>query len=232
MLDNLRRFSEVNELYQQAIARTRKKLVIADGDGFKIPVAALINSQPIETIVFECFHPFGFHSPQVPELLALCSATSGKRVSSATHTVTRNRNWLLIHAHKSKNEPAVIVIEKKDATVEFSGGKLHFNHLDKKPFHIHKNSCIALLDARLLQFPLLLRKWKPGDYFYPFGMEKKKKVARFLIDQKCSALEKEKVYVLEMNKKILWIVGLRIDNRFRVNENTKEAWEIELVGGN
>ena len=97
-----------------------------------------------------------------------------------------------------------------------------------QPIHIHKNACYALLDSSAIQFPMLLRKWKPGDYFYPFGMQKKKKVARFLIDQKLSVQDKEKIYVLEMNKKIVWIVGLRIDNRFRVTDATKKALEIEL----
>ena len=146
--ENLRRFSEVNEIYQQAITRIRKKLVIAEGEGFKIPVAGLINSNPFDTILFECFNPFGFHAAQVPELLSLCTATSGKRISSSTHTVTRNRNWLLIHAHHQQSEPALIVIEDANETVEFSRGKLYFRYHDKHPFHIHKNSCFVLSVTR------------------------------------------------------------------------------------
>jgi tRNA(Ile)-lysidine synthase len=229
LLENIRRFSEVNEIFEQAILRIRKKLVIADGEGLKVPVAGLLNSQPLETIVFECFHPFGFHAAQVPELISLCSATSGKRITSSTHTVTRNRKWLLINAHQQQTEPSLIVIEDANETVEFSRGKLYFSY-HKHPFHIHKNASMGLFDSSSIQFPLLLRKWKPGDYFYPFGMQKKKKIARFLIDQKVSVQEKENVYVLEMNKKILWIVGYRIDNRFRVTDSTKEALEVEVRG--
>jgi tRNA(Ile)-lysidine synthase len=106
-------------------------------------------------------------------------------------------------------------------------GTFHFEKI--KPEEMSLNPKLAELDAAQLQFPLWVRPWEQGDYFYPLGLSKKKKISRFLIDNKLSKSEKERIWVVESNKKIIWVCGLRIDHRFRVTEKTKEVLAIRLV---
>ena len=87
---------------------------------------------------------------------------------------------------------------------------------------------VANLDAKEIVFPLVLRRVKAGDYFYPLGMPKKKKIARFMIDLRMSLSEKSQIWVLESENRILWVVGKRIDDRFKVTAKTKDVMKIEL----
>ncbi len=115
-------------------------------------------------------------------------------------------------------------------SVSYPNGQIRISYLPRKESDsFSKNQGTACLDAEKIQFPLILRKWKTGDYFYPLGMKKKKKLARFFIDLKLSKTEKEKVWVLVKDSHIIWVVGHRIDNRFCVGPSTKEILVIKNV---
>jgi tRNA(Ile)-lysidine synthase len=86
----------------------------------------------------------------------------------------------------------------------------------------------AWLDGDTLQLPFIVRQWKQGDYFYPLGMSRKKKVARFLFDQKVSPVEKQNVWVLESGKRICWVVGYRMDDRFKLRTQTKKVIRVTV----
>ena len=133
----------------------------------------------------------------------------------------------MIIAPLISKESTQFLIKESDTEIIFSEGVLVIstgNKMDK----IEKENLVAMLDASDIHFPLLLRKWKTGDYFYPLGMPKKKKLSRFFIDQKISLNEKEKIWILESNKKIIWIIGKRIDDRFKRNESTIKTIRFEL----
>ena len=138
----------------------------------------------------------------------------------------KNRDWLLIDAINNA-EPEIKVIEEGRNEISFDGGKLNFKAItgDSKTT---PNPNQAFIDNRYVVYPLLLRPWKPGDYFYPLGMKKKKKIARFLTDIKLSKKEKENQWVLESDRKIIWVVGRRIDDRVKVNQATTHVLFIEL----
>ena len=222
---SIERWREAEELYSQALISHKKKLCEFKENEVHIPVLKLQRSVPLKTITFEIIKDFGFSSAQTEEVVGLRESESGKYVSSATHRIIRNRNWLIIAPNQS-TEAQNILIEKGEKKVLFPGGELNIEGtVNCQPSTVDR---IATLDAADIKFPLLLRKWKQGDYFYPLGMKKKKKLSRFLIDQKVSINDKEKVWVIESNKKILWVIGYRIDDRFKITPSTKEVLKLSL----
>jgi len=228
LINNIQRFTETQTLYQQSIDLHKKKLLEKKGEEIHIPVLKLLKSQPLPTIVYEIVKDFGFTSNQTDEVIKLLKSDSGKYVQSPRHRVLKNRNWLIVtpvNTEISEN----ILIEEKDKEIKFLSGKLEIKKALVAVYKLSANENIAQLDADEITFPLLLRKWKQGDYFYPLGMNKKKKLSRFFIDQKMSMTEKENTWVIEMNKKIVWVVGKRIDNRFKITGKTKNILLISLL---
>jgi tRNA(Ile)-lysidine synthase len=225
---NLRRFADMELLYDQAVNLHKKKLLEYKGQEIHIPVLKLQKSQPLHSIVYEIIKEFGFSAGQVDEVTRLLESESGRYVASATHRIIKNRRWLII-APAQAEHAQTLAIDEDETRIVFENGALVFSPLNNKNLQLTNEPSTAFIDHASLQFPLLLRKWKKGDYFYPLGLKKKKKIARFLIDQKLSLTDKEKVWVLESNKKICWVVGLRIDDRFKIAETTKQILKIQLV---
>jgi tRNA(Ile)-lysidine synthase len=120
-----------------------------------------------------------------------------------------------------------ILLEEGVQQVDFPEGRIRLSEVTGRV--VSKENNVATVDRSLIQYPFLLRKWKAGDYFYPFGMKKKKKLSRFFIDRKLSVTDKEKVWVIEANKKIIWVIGHRIDERFRVTDNTPSTLKFQFV---
>lgn len=218
--NNLERFREIDLLYQQAIDSLKKKLLEPKGNEIHLPVLKLMRSKPLYTIVYEIIREFNFTSHQTDEVIGLLSSKSGKYLQSSSHKIIRNRGWLIIAPNDTVSAQNIL-IEEKDKSVLFSQGQLRIERRSALNYQVLPDSSVAALDADEIRFPLLMRKWKQGDYFYPLGMTKKKKLSRFFIDQKMSIQDKENTWIIEMDKKILWIVGRRIDNRFKITPKTK-----------
>jgi tRNA(Ile)-lysidine synthase len=229
LLHNIERFGETELLYRQAVAMQLKKLVTAKEKELHIPVLKLLKTPAAHTLLWEILQPCAFSAAQVAEVMKLAQhGENSSYVASATHRAIKNRNWLII-APLPTTEAQHIVVEAKDTTIVFRDGVLRLKAAAHQLSDIsHHTSDMALLDAGKIKFPLLLRPWKQGDYFYPLGMDKKKKVSKFLIAQKLSATRKEKVWVLEMDQKIIWIAGIRIDNRFKITAATQSCLQISL----
>lgn len=239
LYNNLQRFDQSYQLYEQSVIRHKKRVMEFRGLEVHIPARKLLLTEPLETIVYEIIRNYGFHSAQTREVIALCESETGKFIQSDTHRILKNRNWLIISPLSTPESATVFTIEEDDELVstplydfQISLNDWKTNSAIKpetKDPKIESSPDIAQLDAKHIKFPLIIRKWKAGDYFYPLGMKKKKKVARFLIDQKLSLTQKEKIYVIESDKKILWVAGQRIDDRFKITGSTKKVLKIRMI---
>ncbi len=224
--DNVSRFSEIALIYDQTISGKLKKLVVEEKDEIRIPVLAVLNSGFATSLLHELLKKYNFSAPQLHDAKMLLEAETGKQISSSSHRMLRNRNWLII-SPRAHDLQSVVVIDQGVEEVKFAGGKLQLRQ--ENNIRVSNEAFIADVNPDLLEYPLLLRKWKSGDYFYPLGMKHKKKLSRFFIDQKLSLFDKEKVWVLESNKRIVWVVGMRLDDRFKVSPNTKSALRLKLM---
>ena len=229
VLNNIQRFRETEIIYQQSIEQQKKKLLEQKGNEFHIPVLKLLKTVPLATVVYEIIKDFNFTAHQTDEVIALLKSETGKYIQSSTHRIIKNRHWLIITPNQTA-EAQNILIEDGDQNISFGAGVLQIEKQQTSNFKLQTNNLLAQLDATQIKFPLLLRKWKQGDYFYPLGMQKKKKLSRFFIDQKLSLTQKENTWVMEMDKKIIWVVGMRIDDRFKITGNTKHLLSLTFKG--
>jgi tRNA(Ile)-lysidine synthase len=227
LLGNIERFKEVEMVYNQTMNSIKTKLLEVKGNETHVPILKLKKQQPLRSIVYEIVKDFGFEATQVDEVVKLLDASNGSFMASPTNRLIINRNWLII-APKQADEATNVLIEAGTNEIVFSGGKLVFNKsiVDGQQ---STDKAIATIDADSITYPLLLRPYKTGDYFYPLGMTKKKKLSKFFIDQKLSKTQKENIWVIESDKRIVWVVGYRIDNRFKLTPSTKEVLTISYA---
>ena len=224
---NIERFAAIEYLYEESIDKIKEKLIEKKGDEVHISVLKLLKVKPLQTVIYEIIKNAGFTASQVKEVEKLLYSDSGKYIKSSSHIILVNRKWLIISPISTPAEIKNIIIEEDVKYVLFEEGTLRLETSDVPDKFVVDASSVHI-DSTNLHFPLLLRKWKVGDYFYPLGMTKKKKLSRFFIDQKLSLLQKENCWVLESNKKIVWVIGYRIDDRFKITSCSKQILKLSL----
>lgn len=230
LTDNINRFIAIEQLYKLSTQAIFQKLCRRKGSEIHIPVKQLLQYNNT-ALIYEIIHPYGFSEKQIDEVLKLTQSESGKYIDSPVfqYRIIKHRHWLILSPRQDLTA-ANIVIEESNQLVLCEAGQISIKRMKASQVDLQSPPNIALMDANSISFPLLLRKWKTGDYFYPLGMKKKKKkVARFLIDSKLSKLQKEKLWVLESNQKIIWVVGHRIDERVKVTASTNIVLQLILT---
>lgn len=225
--ENINRLQAVNEIYENEIFRLSTKYSEWRKDDLYIFINKLKKTSNAQHILYEIMQPFGFSYAQSLEAGKLINSTSGAQLIGKTHKVIKY-NASLIITPNVQSTSIFATINEDDSTVKISNQTMHLDFFDKEKIEISSNIQEVFLDKDKIEFPLIVRQWKQGDYMYPLGMNKKKKIARILIDYKIPLHEKENILVLESNKRIVWILNLKPDNRFKVTDKTKQVLKITL----
>ncbi|MBS1951719.1 MAG: tRNA(Ile)-lysidine synthetase [Cytophagales bacterium] len=224
-VESIEKITGSNELMQTGIVYWKKKFCSEKNDQVHLSKKGLKLFQHPEGVLWNLIKNYGFNLDQCNQIIRSVSEQPGKKFVSKKYELVIDRSALVITPHQG--EWSELKIKKNQTEAELEGCLLLLS--EKKEAEIPKGNSIALLDLARLQFPLVWRKWKTGDYFYPLGMNHKKKVSDFLINQKISVAEKNRVSVLTSGGEIVWVVGHRISDHFKVTEGTKKFLQVSLV---
>ena len=201
-------------IYQKAVQEAIERVV----QNQTIQGELLLKETAAETILYEICYPLGFNSSQVKDIYNSLLSTSESRVFySSTHQLNKERENLHILPLEGKSKMS-------------TAPKLSYKLIElNDSFKIPRDKNTACFDAELIDKTKLgLRKWAQGDRFIPFGMKGSKSLSDFFVDQKYSLQEKEMQWLLTHDKDIIWIIGQRSDNRYRLTSSSKKALIVKI----
>ena len=209
ILNTAEHLNEASAIYKKGIEEGIQRVRTAKG----IHIGTLMHEPAPKTLLFEILYPLGFNATQVEDICRALEGQPGKVFTSGHWRVVKDREYLLIETCQQATQPTLTMEE----------------HILTPDFIIPRDKTVACFDADKLMLPLSLRLWQKGDYFIPFGMKGRKKISDYMTDRKFSLLRKEQQWVLCCGNDIIWLVGERTDNRFRIDENTRKALIIKVT---
>lgn len=210
------------KLIEDYMALIYKLAVSEDEDFYRINIQKLKELPNTKDLLYELLNGFGF--TEWNDVSALLNAQTGKQLFSKTHQLLKNRDELLLSKIDFNSQMKEFFVSEIGID---SPIKLKIELVDSMD-ETTKN--LIYLDSKKLNFPLKIRKWQEGDSFHPFGLNGRKKLSKFFKDEKMSILQKNKTWLLLNEDKIVWVIGHRMDNRFRVNEDTQSITKITFIG--
>ncbi len=217
---------EVEEVFLETIESEKQDVIAIKGEVIEVNIENLLQSKFPKILLFEILYEYQFNSAVINEVHDSLKEQPGKKFYSAGYRVVKDREILIV----SKKEEYIgrnTYINKDDQKIN-EPIRLKFELFEAEGYKIPKSDIIACLDFDKLDFPLIIKKWQQGEYFQPLGMSGFKKLSDFFIDKKLSIPEKENTHILYSGDKVAWIIGKRIDNRFRVTPETKRIYRITL----
>ena len=227
MFENVLRLRETGEIFQQALEEKKHQLISRDKRHLLVSVEKLKSDEFARTWLYGILSDFNFTATVVDDVMKSLDGIPGKIFLSPTHRLVKDRDSLIIEPLRQEQQKRYY-IENPYLDIE-EPLKLCLRIINRSDeFVIPRYPDTACLDFDRLEFPLIIRKWEKGDYFQPLGMENMKKVSDFFVDNKLSIPEKENTWLLTSGKDIVWIIGKRIDDRFKITPSTLKIFQVEV----
>ncbi len=212
------------QIVNDAIESFKKKAITQSKNGIMaIDISKFQEVSNPKAYLFEVLHEYGF--TEWNDVVNLLNAQTGKQVVSKTHRLLKDRGFLLVSEIKPKQETIEYLILENTSTIK-SPIQLTFETVEEIT---STDTQLAFFDLEKITFPLILRKWKSGDYFHPSGMKGKKKISKFFKDEKYSLIAKENTWLLCSKNTIIWVVGKRADQRFLATTISKKILKTHLT---
>ena len=212
----------VFQVFEEQIESKRKEILQNENGIFKLKITDVQKLNPLNIYLYEFLNPYGFS--EVNQIIKALNTQSGKQFFSKTYQLNIDREYILISKISKENVSFEILENQHKISTPFT--MVLSKSTDRK---VAKDRVKAKLDFDKLQFPLVLRKWKKGDKFMPLGMQTFKKLSDFFIDKKYSLIAKQQQWILCSADDIIWIVGDRIDDRFKITTQTKNVYIAEIL---
>ncbi len=221
----IERLSAVETIYNKFIEESGRKLVEEKNNTVYIRIRSLLEHTEPLIILFELTEPYGFSYQQAKNILDACQGQPGKHFFSRSYMLNIDREHIII-SQKLNIGNAVLEIQKPLKLINYEDFSLHMDIIDRDQVSFEEGENTAYFDNDLLQYPLAVRPWSEGDVFQPLGMKGKKKLSDFIIDRKIPLNNKKDVIVLFSKNDIIWVIGHRIDDRYKITSSTKHVLRI------
>lgn len=232
ILTTAQHLTDANIILQDSLEKTVKKGVLQTRESIKIDLS-VVKSFPVPTyFLFHVLKPMGFTTTQIEEIGRHTDGQTGQIWTSTTHELTHDRGFIYVHERQTEGRSKLVLPEKGRYVFDdkYSVRLSETDIRGKEGTVFSRNPLVADLDASLVRFPLTLRRTQEGDRFVPLGMQGSQLVSDFLTNLKRNRFEKRNQMVLvNAADEIVWVVGLRINDRFKITPKTTNRLRIELL---
>ncbi len=223
------RMQAVADIYNEAIEQARQSCIQHEGEAVRILIPQLLSMNHQEVFLYEFLKEYGFVPAVCKDIANNLTRQSGKLFYSDTHTLLSDRQALLVYPTTRDETEHVSSIYEHTKQLRINDYTLHFEHIDLAAIPMPgwpEDQNTILLDYSKLRFPLQIRHWEKGDKMHPLGMSGSKKISDLFTEHKIPVRNKKRIPIIVSGDEIVWVVGIRSSNKFKIKANTKKILRI------